>query len=122
MNIRTFLLLLAGVLGQSQPSALAQAKAADSSAAVSGAAPASGQQNAPVVSGALGGFQGKTVTAIDFAGVDRAALSPLPDELAQQPGEPLDPQKFATVCAACLLPASTTQLTWKAKLTAPVSG
>ena len=86
-------MLLAGVLGQWQPSALAQAGTADSGAAVKGATPPSGQQNAPVVSGALGGFQGKTVTAIDFVGVDRAALSSLPDELAQQPGGPLDPQK-----------------------------
>ena len=49
------------------------------------------QSSAPLPG--LSRYQGKTVTAIDFAGVDRAALEPLPGQLPQQAGQPLDPQK-----------------------------
>uniref|UniRef100_A0A372ITZ2 Outer membrane protein assembly factor n=1 Tax=Paracidobacterium acidisoli TaxID=2303751 RepID=A0A372ITZ2_9BACT len=41
----------------------------------------------------LQGWSGLTVADIRFEGVDRAILDPLPGQLAQQPGMPLDPTK-----------------------------
>jgi outer membrane protein assembly factor BamA len=42
----------------------------------------------------LRGWAGTRVTEIRFEGVTRAALEPLPEELAQQPNVPLDPVKM----------------------------
>ena len=42
----------------------------------------------------LSGWTGLMVKEIDFEGVGRAALEPLPEQLAQQPNTPLDPVKM----------------------------
>jgi outer membrane protein assembly factor BamA len=42
----------------------------------------------------LASYQGKQVLSIDFTGVDRATLEPLPSELPQQPGQPLNVQNL----------------------------
>jgi outer membrane protein assembly factor BamA len=42
----------------------------------------------------LSAYRGKTVVAIDFTGVDRSLLEPLPADLPQQPGQLLDSQKL----------------------------
>jgi outer membrane protein insertion porin family len=59
----------------------------------------SNQRAAPVVSAVptaetLRGWAGLMVKEIRFAGVNRAALDPLPQELPQQPDAPLDPIKM----------------------------
>jgi outer membrane protein assembly factor BamA len=55
-------------------------------------APQSGTQ-APAPLPGLRAYQGKTVVSIEFRGVTKLALDPLPAQLPQQPGEPLDPAK-----------------------------
>ena len=41
----------------------------------------------------LGAYAGKRVVSIEFRGVSKTSLDPLPANLPQQPGVPLDPQK-----------------------------
>ena len=55
-----------------------------------------GQLQAPGSSGAMDpdAFRGLTVRSIAFEGVDAARLTPLPNQLTQQAGVPLDPEKL----------------------------
>ena len=77
----------------------AQTSSAVPSAAPGLSAPAPAQTGRsppqrPFLQGNLQAWAGLRVIGIRFEGVSEATLKPLPDELAQQTGEPLDPAKI----------------------------
>jgi outer membrane protein insertion porin family len=81
------------VLRSGDPDLLKAAAAQEMRSAAAATGQATRQEGqAAAAAASLKAWQGQPVTAMEFLGVDAAALDPLPTELAQRIGSPLDPE------------------------------